>query len=104
MVSIFLFDTETSFELDCGIVVSLAGYALYTMQKTMGNKKKAPSKPDVEKGRCVKTQVDCRARPLALALSPNTTARCRPHGRHNLHHPTSLCALTSPRFALPHRH
>mmetsp|Transcript_27449 Transcript_27449/g.74570 ORF Transcript_27449/g.74570 Transcript_27449/m.74570 type:complete len:108 (+) Transcript_27449:1383-1706(+) len=50
VVSIFLFDTETSFELDCGIVVSLAGYALYTMQKTMGNKKKAPSKPDVEKG------------------------------------------------------
>ena len=53
VVSIFVFDTQTSFELDCGIVVSLAGYALYTMQKTMGNKKKAPPQPDVEKGRCV---------------------------------------------------
>lgn len=52
VVSIFVFDTQTSFELDCGIVVSLAGYALYTMQKTMGKGKKAPpSKPlDVEKG------------------------------------------------------
>jgi len=53
VVSIFVFNTETSVELDLGIIISLAGYATYTMQKTMG-KKKAPSPmktADVEKGR-----------------------------------------------------
>lgn len=38
LISIWVFKTSTSMEMDLGIAVSLGGYALYTMQKSMGKK------------------------------------------------------------------
>lgn len=59
IISIWLFNTSTTIELDLGIIVSMLGYAMYTMQKTLAkagdDKKKTTSKPagekDVESGK-----------------------------------------------------
>merc|ERR1711871_991479 len=50
IISIWLFNTSTTIELDMGIVVSMLGYAMYTMQKTLGkagdDKKKRTSRAE----------------------------------------------------------
>lgn len=44
LISIWVFNTSTTTEMDLGIAISLGGYALYTMQKTMNKKKSTNTK------------------------------------------------------------